>query len=165
MRHAFSIAGNDCEVWLSRTTAGYHLHGDAGEADIALTRQGCRVLLTIDGRTEPAFLVLDGEDIHVHLRGRTFALRHLDPARRYAESDMAGGADVARAPMPGTVVRLAAEVGQEVTAGDPLLVIESMKLETTIRATHAATVAAIHVATGQSFDRDAVLVTLDGEAA
>ena len=99
----------------------------------------------------------DGEDIHVHLRGRTFTLRHIDPARRYAESDTAGGADVARAPMPGTVVRLAAEIGQSVAAGDPLLVIESMKLETTIRATHPARVAAIHVAAGQSFDRDAVL--------
>lgn len=165
MRHAFSIAGNEREVWLSRAETGYRLHGDAGEADIALTRHGRRALLTIDGRTEPVFLVLDGEDIHVHLRGRTFAIRHLDPARRYAESDAAGGADVARAPMPGTVVRLAAEVGQQVAAGDPLLVIESMKLETTIRATHAATVAAIHVAAGQSFDRDAVLVTLEGEAA
>lgn len=165
MRHAISIAGEDYELWLSRAAGGYRLHGEAGEADIALARQGRHAQLTLDGRTEKALLVLDGEDIHVHLRGRTFTLRHIDPARRYAESDTAGGADVARAPMPGTVVRLAAEIGQSVAAGDPLLVIESMKLETTIRATHSARVAAIHVAAGQSFDRDAVLVTLEGEAA
>jgi len=39
-----------------------------------------------------------------------------------------------------------------------------MKLETTIRAWHDGTVSAVHVTAGQSFERDAVLVTLAAEA-
>ena len=66
--------------------------------------------------------------------------------------------------MPGTVVRVDVAVGDHVATGDPLVVIESMKLETTIRAWHDGTVSAVHVTAGQSFERDAVLVTLAAEA-
>ena len=160
MRHAFDIAGTETEAWLGRDGAGYRLHGDAGEARVSLALDGIEGELMIDGRRENVLVVLDGELIHVHAAGGTYTLRHLDPVRRFADAEAGGGADVARAPMPGTVVRLAVEVGQAVAVGDPLLVIESMKLETTIRAWHDGHVAALHVETGQSFERDAVLVTL-----
>lgn len=163
MRHAFDIAGTETEVWLSRDGDGYRLCGDAGTARVSLGLGGHEGELGIDGRRERVVVVLDGEFIHVHCAGGNHTLRHLDPARRFADADAGGGADVARAPMPGTVVRVAVEVGQPVTTGDPLLVIESMKLETTIRAWHDGQVAAIHVAAGQSFERDAVLVTLAAE--
>lgn len=163
MRHAFDIAGTETEVWLSRDGDTYRLCGDAGTARVSLAFAGHEGELTIDGRSEKIVIVLDGEFIHVHAAGGNHTLRHLDPARRFADADAGGGADVARAPMPGTVVRVAVEVGQPVATGEPLLVIESMKLETTIRAWHEGHVAAIHVAAGQSFERDAVLVTLASE--
>jgi biotin carboxyl carrier protein len=165
MRHAFDIAGTEVEVWLSRDGDGYRLHGDAGTASVMLSQRGIDTVLEIDGRREAALLVLDGETIHVHVAGGNFALRHLDPARRFADNDTGAGGDVARAPMPGTVVRIDVAVGQKVATGDPLVVIESMKLETTIRAWHDGLVADLHVTAGQSFDRDAVLVTLAAEAA
>lgn len=163
MRHAFDIAGTETEVWLSRDGDGYRLCGDAGTARVSLALAGNEGELGIDGRRERVVVVLDGEFIHIHCAGGNHTLRHLDPARRFADADAGGGADVARAPMPGTVVRIAVEVGQPVTTGDPLLVIESMKLETTIRAWHDGVVAALHVKAGQSFERDAVLVTLAAE--
>jgi biotin carboxyl carrier protein len=165
MRHAFEIAGTEVEVWLSRDGEGYRLHGAAGQASVSLSQRGLDASLEIDGVRKPALVVLDGEQIHIHVAGATHTLRHLDPARRFADSEAAGGADVARAPMPGTVVRIDVAVGQKVTAGEPLVVIESMKLETTIRAWHDGLVADLHVAAGQSFDRDAILVTLVAEAA
>lgn len=164
MRHAFDIAGTETEIWLSRETDGYRLHGDAGEANVALRAEGGHHVLEIDGERLPVLLVLDGEDLHIHMAGGNHIVRHADPARRYAETDAGSAGDVARAPMPGTVVRVAIEIGQEVASGDALVVIESMKLETTIRAWRDGHVADIHVAAGQSFDRDAVLVTLAAEA-
>lgn len=165
MRHAFDIAGTETEVWLSRAAGGYRLHGDAGSALVALRLDGTEGELAVDGRSEPALVVLDGETIHVHVAGSTHTLRHRDPARRFAAADAGAGVDVARAPMPGTVVRVDVALGQPVATGDPLIVIESMKLETTIRAWHDGVVAGLHVAPGQSFDRDAILVTLAAEAA
>jgi biotin carboxyl carrier protein len=74
--------------------------------------------------------------------------------------DADDGHNVARAPMPGTVVALKVARGDAVIAGSVLMVIESMKLETQIRASQEGIVDRLHVKDGDSFDRDAILVTL-----
>lgn len=51
--------------------------------------------------------------------------------------------------MPGTVVKVFVTVGQEVKEGDPLISVESMKMEYLIRATHDATVKEIRVSESQ----------------
>jgi 3-methylcrotonyl-CoA carboxylase alpha subunit len=160
MRHAFDIDGTETEVWLARDGQAYRLEGDAGRARVSLGGLGIERELSVDGRREPVLIAIEGENIHLHLAGRTYQIRHLDPARRFADADDSAGGDLARAPMPGTVVRIDVAVGQAVATGDPLVVIESMKLETTIRAWHDGVVAELHVAAGQSFDRDAPLVSL-----
>jgi biotin carboxyl carrier protein len=66
-----------------------------------------------------------------------------------------------RAPMPGSLVVIHARPGQKVAKGEALLVMESMKMETTLSAPRDGVVAAVHLATGQTFDRDAVLLTLE----
>ena len=72
----------------------------------------------------------------------------------------AGDRDV-RAPMPGLVVRVLVEPGQEVEAGAPLLVVEAMKMENEVRAQSAGTVAAVEVEEGQSVNQEDVLVTFE----
>ena len=57
-----------------------------------------------------------------------------------------------KAYMPGRVVTLLAEEGQEVTAGQGILVLEAMKMENEIRAEHDGTVTKIHVQPGQAVD-------------
>ncbi|WP_167175256.1 acetyl/propionyl/methylcrotonyl-CoA carboxylase subunit alpha [Saccharomonospora amisosensis] len=65
------------------------------------------------------------------------------------------------APMPGTVVRVAAKLGQEVTAGTPILVLEAMKMEHTVAAPHDGTVASVNVAMGQAVDTGSVLAVVE----
>jgi len=67
------------------------------------------------------------------------------------------------APMPGSVASVAVSVGQKVAAGDLLLTIEAMKMETGIHADRPATVKAVHVVPGAQIDAKALLVAL-GEA-
>ena len=98
--------------------------------------------------------------VHVHLDGRAYLLRYRDPVAFHEGEAEAGGHDVARAPMPGIVLSVQADIGAHVRAGDTLLTIESMKLETAIKAGRDGTVEAVHVAPGQAFDRDAPLATL-----
>jgi propionyl-CoA carboxylase alpha chain len=64
------------------------------------------------------------------------------------------------APMPGTVVRLAAAVGDEVTAGQPLLWLEAMKMEHLIPAPAAGIVAELPVAAGQQVEVGSVLAVV-----
>lgn len=64
------------------------------------------------------------------------------------------------APMPGLVVRVGVEVGDTVSAGEGLAVIEAMKMENELRATTAGVVVAVRVSPGQAVDKGAVLVDL-----
>ena len=64
------------------------------------------------------------------------------------------------APMPGTVVRVGAEKGQQVAAGDVLVVLEAMKMEHAVRATADGTVDDVLVTAGQQVQDGAVLVVV-----
>ena len=64
------------------------------------------------------------------------------------------------APMPGKVVKVLVDMGQEVAAGAPLIVLEAMKMEHTVRAADAGTVRAIHVAVGEQVDSDRLLAVV-----
>jgi acetyl/propionyl-CoA carboxylase alpha subunit len=69
------------------------------------------------------------------------------------------------APMPGRVVRVEVEAGQEVLAGEVLLVLEAMKMEHTIRSPHDGTVSEVDCAPGDQVEAGAVLVVVAEEAA
>jgi acetyl/propionyl-CoA carboxylase alpha subunit len=111
---------------------------------------------TLAGRSERLQAVADGDRVWVHWRGRAFALERIDPTRS-AGAGSAEAAGSAHAPMPGVVVSLLVAHGQVVSEGDPLLVIESMKLQTTICAAIDGSVAELPFAVGQTFQRGAVL--------
>ncbi len=65
------------------------------------------------------------------------------------------------APMPGTVIKVDVHEGSTVKTGDPLVVLEAMKMETPLRAPFDATVKAVHVGEGDRVAGGAVLVELD----
>lgn len=63
-----------------------------------------------------------------------------------------------KAPMPGLVLKVLAHEGQEVQKGDPLLVLEAMKMENIIKAPGNATVGKIMVNQGQAVEKNQVLL-------
>ena len=111
---------------------------------------------TLAVRTERLQAVADGDRVWVHWRAVPSALERIDPTR----SGSAGSAEAAgsaHAPMPGVVVSLLVTAGQSVAQGDALLVIESMKLQTTVCAAIDGVVTELPFAVGQSFQRGVVL--------
>ena len=64
------------------------------------------------------------------------------------------------APIPGLIVRVEVQEGEEVRAGQPLIILEAMKMENEIRSPRAGTVKAIHVVPGESVEQGKVLITL-----
>jgi len=79
---------------------------------------------------------------------------------RFAEPGGEAVAGGLTAPMPGKVVRVLVTCGQEVLANAPLVVLEAMKMEHTVRATAAGTVREIHVAVGDQVEGDRVLAVV-----
>ena len=65
------------------------------------------------------------------------------------------------APIPGVVMQIFVEVGQRVAPGEPLLVIEAMKMKNTLRSGHALTVAGVHVRAGETIPAGKLLVEFE----
>ena len=65
------------------------------------------------------------------------------------------------APMPGTIATVAAQVGQKVAKGDPLVSIEAMKMETMLTAERAGVVKAIHCRHGEAVNAKDLLVEFE----
>jgi propionyl-CoA carboxylase alpha chain len=83
--------------------------------------------------------------------------RFTDPSEQVAAGSLL-------APMPGTVVRIAARAGDQLTAGQPILWLEAMKMEHTVTAPAAGVLTALDVTVGQSVEVGAVLAVLhEGE--
>jgi propionyl-CoA carboxylase alpha chain len=67
--------------------------------------------------------------------------------------------------MPGTVVRIAVSPGERVAAGAPVVVVEAMKMEHTVRAPHGGVVTEVGVHAGQAVDAGARLARVEQEPA
>jgi biotin carboxyl carrier protein len=65
-----------------------------------------------------------------------------------------------KAPIPGMITRLLVEEGDTVDVGQPLLILEAMKMENEIRAPRAGTVSSIHVGLNQTVIRNTTLVEI-----
>jgi acetyl/propionyl-CoA carboxylase alpha subunit len=109
----------------------------------------------------PAHVVVRGDDVYIHLDGCTYHLHYEHPLERLAHQAHGAAEDGLRAPMPGSLVSVAARPGQAVSKGQALLVMESMKMETTLTAARDGVVAQVHYEPGQTFDRDALLLSLE----
>lgn len=150
MRHRLVLGEQAHDVWLSPASEGERLLvGDAWH--------------TLGPMPADAVVIVKGDTAHIHLHGRAYLVRLDDPVDRFAATAASGGDAHARAPMPGSVVSAGVMAGDAVSSGDAMMVIESMKMETVIRAPRDGVVETVHVAIGDSFDRDAVLVTLVAE--
>ena len=74
---------------------------------------------------------------------------------------VAEGETAIRSPMPGILLSLAVEEGQRIEAGEPLLVLEAMKMQNTIPSPVSGTVKSLPVAPGTQVLRDQVLATIE----
>ncbi len=64
-----------------------------------------------------------------------------------------------KAPMPGLVLSIAVEVGQEVKANDPLVVLEAMKMENVLKAPADVVVKSIEIKEGQAVEKNQLLIS------
>ena len=81
------------------------------------------------------------------------------PAAATAPAPASGGTEV-RAPLAGSVIDVVVSVGQQVAEGDPVLIVEAMKMETEVRASSGGTVQSIAVKKGDAIAADQLLLTI-----
>lgn len=113
------------------------------------------------GRIQSAKVVTNGTAVSVFVDGLTYAFRMRDLMSE-AGDDHAGG-DAIMAPMPGLVQIVSAQAGVTVEKGQPLIVLEAMKMEHTLRAPRDGVVAEVFVKVGDQVTDGLVLLQLDPE--
>jgi acetyl/propionyl-CoA carboxylase alpha subunit len=114
--------------------------------------------LAVDGRSVRVVVARTRGRVLVAIDGRVHAFEAGDEAR----AGRAGGAGSGRvtAPMPGKVVAVLVAVGDAVEPGQPLVVLEAMKMESTLAAEVAGTVAALPVTAGATVGAGDLLVEI-----
>jgi len=80
---------------------------------------------------------------------------------RFPETQQQATAGSLLAPMPGTVVRVEAQLGDSVHAGQVLVVLEAMKMEHSVRTPQEGTLARLNVSAGQTVDMGTVLAVVE----
>jgi len=159
-RKTILVAGIPHVVELARR--GEDVTARVDDVPLALTvqRDGQRWRVVGGDRTLAATVFRDRDTVWIAIDGEIHRCTAADDART---GGAGGGVHSPRvtAPMPGKVLAVRVEVGQEVAAGDPLVVLEAMKMETIVSADAAARVSAVNVTAGSMVEPGQVLVVLE----
>jgi 3-methylcrotonyl-CoA carboxylase alpha subunit len=102
--------------------------------------------LALNGMKSHIVAVIEGHELYLRTRNGRFDLHWVDPFGGETEEQV--GEDKIVAPLPGTVVALLAEVGAALEKGAPILTLEVMKMEQTLRAPFAGVLKAIKCKVG-----------------
>jgi biotin carboxyl carrier protein len=152
-------SGREYDVEVDRTGAVIEARVDGAPATLtALPLGDGTILIECGGRRLRAFAARAGERIAVSVGPHSFMFAPQEPARRGARHTLA--TPLLTAPMPGKVLKIMVSQGDEVAAGQPLIIIEAMKMETTLAAEGPARVKSIPVAPGQMVEAGSILMEL-----
>ena len=151
-------AGEAHEVRYRFTRSGVELPGHDDVTVVAAAPE--RAVLAVDGVERPFDVARYGDQVFVDSPLGPVQLvalpRFPDPAAALAQGSLL-------APMPGSVLRVGASAGDTVTAGQPLIWLEAMKMEHTVTAPSDGVLAELNVEAGQQVDVGAVLARVDTE--
>jgi 3-methylcrotonyl-CoA carboxylase alpha subunit len=118
--------------------------------------------LTLDGVISRVVSVIEGHELYLRTRNGRFDLHWVDPFGGDDEEQI--GEDKIVAPLPGTVVALLAEEGATLEKGAPILTLEVMKMEQTLRAPFAGVLKEIKCKVGDIVQEGVELAVVEPAA-
>jgi len=125
-------------------------------------RQGNELHIKLGEHAVHGTVLRDGEQFHVFSKGLHHTLHYSDPMAHAGETEAEGGR--LTAPMPGKVVAVLVNQGQDVKKGEPLVIMEAMKMEHTIAAPHDGLVEEVLYAVGDQVADGAPLLAFKAAA-
>jgi len=114
--------------------------------------------IMLDGVRRKLTVLTHGSEAAVFLDGESWRLVEIDPLAPSAGEDPTAGR--LTAPMPGRVTQLMVEPGSHVRRGEPLMIVEAMKMEHTVAAPADGIVEAVRFAVGDLVEEGAELIAL-----
>ncbi len=159
------IADQEYEIELLSETRVL-INGVPHEVDFKSLRQQLSYSLLADGKSYEVNIYQDNGDWEVLLRGRQFSIEVEDERERRlrlaaGESSTPKGKYLLLAPMPGLVIDILVSEGDQVSKGDVLVILESMKMQNELIAPRDGTITRIHAQTNDNVERKESLLVLE----
>lgn len=158
------VDGEELEITI-HTDGSVEVNGHRFEVDLQHITNNTVYSMIIAGRSHEVFadledgawkILLDGERYEVDVEDeRTKRLKALQGP----DKKLVGDVQI-KAPMPGLVVKIPIEPGQQVAQNQPLIILEAMKMENELRAPRAGVVKEVRVSTRQAVELNQVLLIL-----
>jgi biotin carboxyl carrier protein len=152
---------------------------DISQREVVAVVDGRRYLLEVRVSDESSYLIFKDTQVYecrvnshpgsrdtldVTLRGETYPITVIDPRRLRLDADSDrhhhGTAEIA-AQMPGKVVRVLVEKGQEIAPGESLLVVEAMKMQNEMKSPRAGVVVSVNVRAGDTVEAGQLLAVIE----
>jgi acetyl-CoA/propionyl-CoA carboxylase biotin carboxyl carrier protein len=134
--------------------------GDRTPVSVRARRRPDALEVTVDGVTRRYHWAHDGETLWLGRDGHAWGVREQAPLEAAATAEARAGGPVL-SPMPGTVTVVEVAEGQQVAAGDRLVVVEAMKMEHVLTAPVDGVVRELRAHAGATVARDAALLTVE----
>jgi len=160
MKHTFTFNGQPHELDLTPTGNTWRATYQGKEYEISRQDAGPgQLILTLNGRTVPFHVASDRDTRWVAFDGHTYPLQHQTRSRRsHTGEDHSEG--ILHAPMPGQVRAINVQVGDPVTKGQTLLLLEAMKMEIRIQSPTDGTVVKLAVNVGDQVEKEQMLAEI-----
>ena len=164
MKYEGEIQGEKVGVELEQVAKRVTARIGARDYDLAFfsPEEGIYTFLNGDRVYEAQVTALDETSMRVQIGSRVIAIRIIDRRQRRSSADSAvEGRQNLFAPMPGRVVRVLLQAGDEVAAGEGVVVVEAMKMQNEIKSPKAGRVLEVRVTQGATVNANQVLAVVE----
>lgn len=141
----------------------FNINGKKFSIPLHIVNDNC-FSVKIDGKSKSIYAAEDDNHFYVSLDGDSLVFDKV----KEEEKDFTGVAgsenrEEIHPPMPGSIVKVLVEEGQKVAEGDSLIIVEAMKMESTLYSSIAGIVTEVNVKAAQQVDSDDVLIVVEKE--
>ena len=153
---AFNVSSNKKELFVDDVEMNWDLSRLSGSSfHVLLNNKSYNAeVVKVDSVAKSFVFKINGNLYEVRLKDRFDLLLET----MGLNNNSAGKVNKVKAPMPGLIIDLRVSDGDEVKRGDPLIILEAMKMENIIKAVSDATVKSVHVKKGDSVEKNQVLI-------
>lgn len=158
-KYQFALASEDGQ-WL--------LNSKPVSIDIQKTKSGIISVLH-EGKSYEAFVESidhDAKEVSVRVNSQRYTVAIEEPIDQILKSmgldlNSSRKAEALKAPMPGMILKVLVSPGQQITKGDPLLILEAMKMENVLKAANDATIKRINGVEKTAVEKGSILIEFE----
>jgi len=141
----------------------FNINGEKLTIPIYIVNDNC-FSVKINGKSKSLYAAEDENHLFISFDGDSLTFDKV----KEEEKDFSGASgsedkDEIRPPMPGSIVKVLVEEGQQVAEGDGVIIVEAMKMESTLYSAIDGVITSVNVKEGQQVDSDDVLVIVEKE--